>query len=544
MNTIRNYLDNMFRNLPNTEAVRKAKAELLQMMEDKYDELIKEGKTDNEAVGIVISEFGNLDELAESLGIGEQVTESAEDAKPMLSMDRVKEYLDMNNQRAILIPLGIALCIFCSAFNIIADMTPFIHETMGVSAMFMAIAAAVILFIIARGKRREFAEIYRKEVSLSIESAEYVRAERKNFRSGYGLMSSIGIGLCILSIINPIIVSSIPYVKDSFGAVMLFLFIALGVFLITSSHTKMKGYDRILELNEAGKMSEEFVPKSDRKVNKAPIIVCAIVAVAIAVTVGGMSITKSVINGLSNFNFSGTKAEETMGTTYDLSDSKTNDITSIKFDLSACSVVFEQAEGNGLVDVQYSGTKSLKPDVKFENGKLTASQPNTFNLGLKSINAPRLVIKLGKDVKLDNLEMKINAGDVNIKNVTADYLFGKFNAGNVNITNCTIRKADLDADAGNIQISDSDMKIVKIDTDAGNIDIRKTTSLEQIEVKTDFGSVNIDDLGDLDQYDIECKVDAGMVSVGGVSDGRKYKSQGSGKGTIKVKVDAGNIEID
>ena len=37
MNTIRNYLDNMFRNLPNTEAVRKAKAELLQMMEDKYD---------------------------------------------------------------------------------------------------------------------------------------------------------------------------------------------------------------------------------------------------------------------------------------------------------------------------------------------------------------------------------------------------------------------------------------------------------------------------------------------------------------------------
>ena len=45
MNTIRNYLDNMFRNLPNTEAVRKAKAELLQMMEDKYEELIREGES-------------------------------------------------------------------------------------------------------------------------------------------------------------------------------------------------------------------------------------------------------------------------------------------------------------------------------------------------------------------------------------------------------------------------------------------------------------------------------------------------------------------
>ena len=544
MNTIRNYLDNMFRNLPNTEAVRKAKAELLQMMEDKYDELIKEGKTDNEAIGIVISEFGNLDELAESLGIGEQVTESADDSKPMLTMDRVKEYLDMINKRSVLIPLGIALCIFSPAFNILADMYPFIQDVMGVSVMFIAIAAAVICFVFARSKKKEFSEVYNKECSLSIESAEYVRAQRKNFRTGYGLMSSIGIGLCILSIINPIIISNIPYVKNSFGAVMLFLFIALGVFLITSSHAKMKGYDRVLELNEAGKMSEEFVPKSDRKVNKAPIIICAIVAVLIAATIGGMRVTKSVISSLSNFNINGTESGETMGTTYDLSEGKTSDISSIKLDLSACSVVYETAEGSGLVGVEYTGTKSLKPEIKFENGKLTASQPNSFNIGLKSINAPRLVIKLGKDVKLDNLEMKINAGDINIKGVNADYLFGKFNAGNVNISNCSIRKADIDADAGNIQIADSDMKIVKIDTDAGNIDIKKTTSLEQIDIKTDFGSVNIDDLGDLEKYDIDCKVDAGMVSIGGTSDGRKYSSKGSGNYSINVKVDAGNIEID
>lgn len=39
------------------------------MMEDKYNELISDGKSDNEAIGIVISEFGNLDELADSLGI-------------------------------------------------------------------------------------------------------------------------------------------------------------------------------------------------------------------------------------------------------------------------------------------------------------------------------------------------------------------------------------------------------------------------------------------------------------------------------------------
>ena len=36
METIKNYLESMFRNLPNTSEVIKAKNELFQMMEDKY----------------------------------------------------------------------------------------------------------------------------------------------------------------------------------------------------------------------------------------------------------------------------------------------------------------------------------------------------------------------------------------------------------------------------------------------------------------------------------------------------------------------------
>ena len=69
MDAIKNYLETMFLNLPNTPEVQKAKYELGQMMEDKYRELIADGKTENEAIGTVIAEFGNLDELAEDLGI-------------------------------------------------------------------------------------------------------------------------------------------------------------------------------------------------------------------------------------------------------------------------------------------------------------------------------------------------------------------------------------------------------------------------------------------------------------------------------------------
>lgn len=77
METIRNYLEMMFQKLPNTPEVQKAKFELGQMMEDKYNELIQEGQNENEAVGTVIAEFGNLDELAESLGIQNFMNQNA-----------------------------------------------------------------------------------------------------------------------------------------------------------------------------------------------------------------------------------------------------------------------------------------------------------------------------------------------------------------------------------------------------------------------------------------------------------------------------------
>lgn len=542
MNAIRNYLDNMFRNLPNTEAVRRAKSELLQMMEDKYEELISEGKTENEAVGIVISEFGNLDELADSLGISEAVTENPVEDKPMLSMDRVKEYLSMNNTRAILTPLGIALCILSVVSPILANILPVDLDIIGAGGMFGIIAIAVGLFIFSGIKSKEFAEVKNKECSLSIEGAEYVRNERRGFKNSYGLMSSFGIGLCILSFLNPILLDRIPFINSNVGAAMMFVFVALGVFLITSANTRMNGYDRLLALNESGKMSEEFVPKSDRKVNKAPIIICSIIAIAVVVISAGVRFVIPFVTGV----FIKDDIIDTVATTYELTDGDTVDmqgeVNSIKLDLKACEVAFEVKDGSGLMGIEYSGDKRLKPEVTFENGKLVATQKNKQSFSFYSINSPRLTITLGTDVYLDNLEMNINAGDINMKNVKGDYLFGDFNAGNIVIKNCTFNKADLDADAGNIQIDDSSFKILKIDTNAGNVQIHDT-DLETVEVNSDFGNVEIKGLDDVDAYDIDCDVDAGSIQVGRSSSGRHYSSKGTGAGSIKVEVDAGNIEI-
>lgn len=112
METIRNYLETMFLKLPNTPEVYKAKNELWQMMEDKYTELKEEGKSENEAVGIVISEFGNLDELANDLGISQFVESQPMPQGKTLSLDQAKSYL-ADAGKAHTVPHSASCSVFC-----------------------------------------------------------------------------------------------------------------------------------------------------------------------------------------------------------------------------------------------------------------------------------------------------------------------------------------------------------------------------------------------------------------------------------------------
>ena len=73
MDTIETFLDNMFAPYPTTPRLTEARGELRAMMEDAYNDAIAQGKTHNEAVGQVITDFGNLQELAPVLGIAQDI---------------------------------------------------------------------------------------------------------------------------------------------------------------------------------------------------------------------------------------------------------------------------------------------------------------------------------------------------------------------------------------------------------------------------------------------------------------------------------------
>lgn len=72
MEDISKYLDNLFAQLPNTPEARHAREELGQMMEDRYAELRAKGMGEKDAASAAIAEFGSLEEVRESLGLGAQ----------------------------------------------------------------------------------------------------------------------------------------------------------------------------------------------------------------------------------------------------------------------------------------------------------------------------------------------------------------------------------------------------------------------------------------------------------------------------------------
>lgn len=251
METIRNYLESMFKNLPQTEAVIKAKYELGQMMEDKYYELIKEGKSESEAVGTVISEFGNLEELAADLGIDEvfKKTQTANVNRRKITLDEVKSFLQTKKISAILNAIGVALCISCVTGPIITSAFDW-SDALGASLMFTIIAIGVGCFIVSKTKMEEWKFMNEQACTLEGVAVDFVKNKKRDFMSTYSILVSVGVLLCVFCIVPPIIIEDMnSAVLDELSGAFFFWFISAGVALITVSKKIKNGYLRLLHLN-------------------------------------------------------------------------------------------------------------------------------------------------------------------------------------------------------------------------------------------------------------------------------------------------------
>ncbi len=247
MNTIANYLETMFLNLPETQQILQVKADLLANMEDKYQELKAAGISENEAVGTVISEFGNIDELLEELYIsnGESVEEGP---LPIIDQETAEAYIAAKRSIGKWIGSGVLFCILGVCFLLFLsqwDRDGF--EIIGVIGMFMFIAIGVALFIVS-GFHINAYEQLEKGVVLVGSVRKELEEKKKNYEKSYMVAIIVGVTLCILGVI--LMLGSTLAGTDQaeeYGAIALLLCAGSGTFFFIYSGNMISSYTTLLK---------------------------------------------------------------------------------------------------------------------------------------------------------------------------------------------------------------------------------------------------------------------------------------------------------
>ena len=278
MNTLKSYLESMFAKMPNTREVLRAKDELWQMMEDKYMELIAEGKNENEAVGTVISEFGNLEELSGVLGLenafsyqpagGDTTQEAGIYDRQPLSFEEAKQYVDELVRQGFFVSIGVMLCIFSVIWPILSETFNW-SQALGVTGMMLFIAAAVFLFVYSGIMVGKWDYIKKGNYMIDFDTAKVMQNEQSRFRKDYAVRLTIGIILCVLCWLPSMVIEETALGRidqfENMGAVFLFIIVGIGVMMIVYSSMTMEAYKQILKNNDIRLVSGNYVRDSGKE---------------------------------------------------------------------------------------------------------------------------------------------------------------------------------------------------------------------------------------------------------------------------------------
>ncbi|MCI6810461.1 MAG: permease prefix domain 1-containing protein [Spirochaetia bacterium] len=141
MNTkIKNYVDVLFKDIPNTKKAQELKEEILSTLNDHFEEHIAEGKSENQSYTEALADLGDIDELLKDL-------EPEKDLKEKIDRFRIKRA----RNTSIAVSLYILSAIFVIGFGGLGELLNSVNVevfgVIGVICMFLCIAIATGLII-------------------------------------------------------------------------------------------------------------------------------------------------------------------------------------------------------------------------------------------------------------------------------------------------------------------------------------------------------------------------------------------------------------
>lgn len=271
MDAIKQYLDYMFRDFPPTPEVVQARADLLDMMGDKYTQLREDGTPEHQAVAQVISDFGDLDELTATLGI--QPATIDEGAVMHVDSTMAAEFLEHRRNRSIAIATGTFLSIMAVAalttFTMLSDPdVGFYSEGLGLILGFgvgLVLVAVALFFFLNHPYGNEYERFTKTPLALDYDAKAAVRQERSLQGQSIRLRTILGIGLALMALLLVIVASVIsegPWGELGFviGFAAAQVIAALAVWMIVNAQTVNNSFKILLEESDFSREKKENDP--------------------------------------------------------------------------------------------------------------------------------------------------------------------------------------------------------------------------------------------------------------------------------------------
>jgi hypothetical protein len=250
MKTIQDYIESLFLGINETEQIKQLKEDLLAGAEDRYEDLKNQGKTENEAIGGVIAEFGTIDELLEEMNIKQEFEDETGYELNEISVEEAVAFLNKRRKAATMIGLGVLVIMLGAAacFALMGIYGENAAENFGVLFILIGAAAGVPLFIIAgTSLSNESKKLNDRFIPLVVKNE--MKKRRELFQRSFVFCIAAGVVLCILSVIPLIVLSELTgsAKMEFFGLALLLTIAGLGVFFFIFGGVIMGSFTKMLE---------------------------------------------------------------------------------------------------------------------------------------------------------------------------------------------------------------------------------------------------------------------------------------------------------
>lgn len=250
---IEDYIDTLFEDVPETQKVRDIKHDLKTTYIKRYEGLINEGKTNSEALSLVISEIGDADEILEDRHY-DKYFDPQHDVTHV--MNDVKTYTKASRRAANIMGIGmIIVLIGVSIPMIFESFMGGMNFDVGMVLFFLLVASGIGAMIYGGMNLSNIEEEYKINDGtffLPKAAREQVENDYYQFKRNNLFRIPLGVFICIIS---PILVISLAIMENDqlltrLGVPAMLLLIGVGVYLFITFGMEDTAYQKILNIGD------------------------------------------------------------------------------------------------------------------------------------------------------------------------------------------------------------------------------------------------------------------------------------------------------